>query len=423
MVRNWGRVLRRVFWLLLFLSLPVHGQESETVRRRVIEHPIRPPAAQVLVDGLKYPFSQLGKALERGTLKVEKDHVLDRLQNLLEVLEQKGYQPLFGGLGTGAGFPIGVNLFRENFLGTGLRLDVPLQYSSNGYAGLGTHLTFPLLSGERLFLKAGLDYEDRPQEDFFGLGPSSSKADRSNFELEKRTVQITLAGRPFRGVTIGFPLAFFNGHVSPGTDDRFPDLQERFSAAALAGAERGAELVSGGVFLTWDYRDSVLRPRAGGMWALETAYVRDTEAQDFRFMRYRLETAHYLPLDDEHVVALRGLGIFNDEKGRAGVPFFLKAVLGGKETMRGFREFRFYDDNALLFSAEYRWRIWSFADAVLFVDEGQVAPEPGDFSWGNFRNSRGVGLRFQSERSQLTRVDVGHSREGWRFYVSFSPAF
>ena len=393
---------------------PAPGREEV---RRVIDEPIRRGVMLSLVDGLKFPLTQFGKALDKGLQKVERDHVLERAQDLEERAREQGIEPLFGGLGPGAGFAFGVNIFREHLLGTNLRLDIPLQYSTNGYAALGTRLTFPLLRDDRLFLRAEFRYQDRPQEDFFGLGPASLEADRTNFELEKRSLELTVGSRVSKGLVLGIRGGVSNANVARGTDNRFPDLQDRFAPSTLPGAEQGAELASAGAFLEWDYRNNPLDPTAGGIWTLEASYFRDTDAQDFRFMRYSLETAHYLPLDDEHGLAFRALGLFNEEKGRAAVPFFMKAVLGGKETMRGFREFRFYDDNALLFSAEYRWRIWKFADAILFVDEGQVAPEPGAFSISDFRNSHGIGLRFRSKRTaQILRVDVGHSKEGWRLY-------
>jgi hypothetical protein len=60
---------------------------------------------------------------------------------------------------------------------------------------------------------------------------------------------------------------------------------------------------------------------------------------------------------------------------------------------------------------------------VLFVDEGQVAADPGDFGISRFRNSHGLGFRFRSKQRQIFRVDVGHSGEGWRYYFTFSPKF
>jgi outer membrane protein assembly factor BamA len=426
--------------LALFLALPVYAQESSPPQesqvanpdgvtepgqtdRRVIDRPIRGGGSLAIVKILKSPWRLMDKGLDRGLAKVEDAHLLERAEDLQIWLRNKGFTPLFGGLGMGAGSSLGVDISRNNFLGTGARLNLPLQISTHRYVGLGGYLTFPLRPDDRLFLKAGFEYQDRPQEDFFGLGPDSSEANRSNYELEKRSVVVTLGSKLRKNLILGFPVRFQNANVGPGTDDRHPDLQDRFSVSGIPGAESGAELFSVGSYLEWDYRNSPTYPTKGGIWRLEAHYFRDTNEQDFRFMRYRVESAHYLPIGDEHGFAVRTLAIFNDNQGKSTVPFFEQAILGGGNTMRGFREFRFYDDNALLFNVEYRWQIWRFADAVLFVDEGQVANDPKDFSLEGFRNSHGIGLRFKSKRGQLFRVDVGHSSEGWRVYFTFSPTF
>lgn len=391
------------------------------LRRRIIDRPVGRHGLLVPVTAIKYPFNRMGAVLEKGLEKVERGHALDRVQEARESLTSKGYEPLFGGLGPGAGLSFGVNIFRERFLGTPVRLDVPVQYSTNGYTGLGARLTFPI-KGERLFLATEFDYEDRPQEDFFGVGSDSSEVDRSNFALEKRTVRVTLGSQLRKGLRAGIRAGLTNASVGRGTDNRFPGLQDRFDVATLPGAA-GAELLSVGSYLERDYRNNPTDPTAGGIWRVEAEYFRDTDARDFRFMRYLVHATHYVPLSDEHVVAIRGLGIFNEAQGSSAVPFFMKAVLGGRHTLRGFREFRFYDDAALLFSAECRWQVWRFADAVVFVDEGQVAPGAKELGISRFRNSHGMGLRFKGRGGQLFRVDVGHSNEGWRLYFSFSPDF
>jgi outer membrane protein assembly factor BamA len=426
--------------LALFLGLPVCAQEAgppqesqaanpgsvpepDQAERRVVERPIRGRGSSGFMAALKSPFRLVDKGIDKGLGKVENAHLPERAEDLQVWLNKKGYQPLFGGLGMGSGFAVGVNVFRENLLGTGVRLDIPVQFSTHRYIGLGGYLTFPLLPADRLFLKTGFEYQDRPQEDFFGLGNDSLETNRSSYELEKKSVIVTLGSRLSKNLTLGFPVRFQNTNVGRGSDNRHPDLQDRFSVSGIPGAASGAEMFSVGSYLEWDYRNNPAYPTKGGIWRVEGLYFRDTNDQDFRFMRYRVESTHYVPLDDEHGFAVRALAVFNDAKGNSTVPFFERAILGGGDTMRGFREFRFYDDNALLFNVEYRWQIWRFADAVLFVDEGQVARDPRDFSLEGFRNSHGIGLRFKSKRGQVLRMDVGHSSEGWRFYVSFSPKF
>ena len=40
------------------------------------------------------------------------------------------------------------------------------------------------------------------------------------------------------------------------------------------------------------------------------------------------------------------------------MPFYLMPTLGGNDTLRGFREYRFRGPHAILLQAEYRWEIW-----------------------------------------------------------------
>jgi outer membrane protein assembly factor BamA len=55
------------------------------------------------------------------------------------------------------------------------------------------------------------------------------------------------------------------------------------------------------------------------------------------------------------------------------MPFYFMPTLGGNDTLRGFREYRFRGPHAILAQGEYRWEIWSGLDGALFYDAGKVA--------------------------------------------------
>jgi hypothetical protein len=72
---------------------------------------------------------------------------------------------------------------------------------------------------------------------------------------------------------------------------------------------------------------------------------------------------------------------------------------------------------------EYRYRIWRALDWGLFVDRGQVAPQPGDFAWNQLHTGYGVRLFvFPAPKLPIT-VDLGRSNEKLRLYVNFNPSF
>ena len=78
------------------------------------------------------------------------------------------------------------------------------------------------------------------------------------------------------------------------------------------------------------------------------------------------------------------------------MPFYLMPTLGGNDTLRGFREYRFRGPHAILRRREYRWEIWSGLDGALFYDAGKVANRRAD-------------LEFQGSRDRLRlRVPLQH---------------
>ena len=57
------------------------------------------------------------------------------------------------------------------------------------------------------------------------------------------------------------------------------------------------------------------------------------------------------------MIALRAHSELTYKNPRQVVPFYMQPILHGSDDLRGFRPFRFYDDNSLLFQAEYRYEI------------------------------------------------------------------
>ena len=99
-------------------------------------------------------------------------------------------------------------------------------------------------------------------------------------------------------------------------------------------------------------------------------------------------------------------------------------TLGGSTTLRGFDEFRFRDQTALLLNAEYRWEAFSGLDMAIFGDWGDVGPEWDDIAFKDLKSDYGLGFRFNTFRSVFLRIDLARSdQQGFRVNTSFSGAF
>jgi hemolysin activation/secretion protein len=101
----------------------------------------------------------------------------------------------------------------------------------------------------------------------------------------------------------------------------------------------------------------------------------------------------------------------------------MQPTLGGFNDLRGYRPLRFYDDNAVVASAEYRWEVSTGFDLAVFGDAGEVFHRPSQFSLSRIQNDVGFGLRFNNQRNLMFRIDTGFSREGFQVWVAFNKLF
>lgn len=112
------------------------------------------------------------------------------------------------------------------------------------------------------------------------------------------------------------------------------------------------------------------------------------------------------------------------------IPFFEQFFIGGGESLRGYREDRFWGERMLLASVELRKPIAQSVAGVLFCDYGSAW---GGDKWYNVPSlkqtdgfkghfSGGVGLRVNTPIGNL-RLDYGYGSEGGRTHFSIGQAF
>jgi hemolysin activation/secretion protein len=98
--------------------------------------------------------------------------------------------------------------------------------------------------------------------------------------------------------------------------------------------------------------------------------------------------------------------------------------LGGNDTLRGFRMYRFRGPHALLLQAEYRWEIWSGLDGALFYDAGKTPLVRSDLNLEHLQSDYGIGFRFNTDNGIIFRVDAGFgSRDGTHLYLVWGGVF
>lgn len=114
------------------------------------------------------------------------------------------------------------------------------------------------------------------------------------------------------------------------------------------------------------------------------------------------------------------------------IPYWKLAELGGEETLRGYPEFRFRDNNVLLLNSELRtWLITFTANVIrlgstVFMDIGRTFSNGTalDKVFGDLKYTYGFGINSSFfTRDFILRIDTGFSDEGYGIYLTAGYLF
>ncbi|MCZ6752805.1 MAG: BamA/TamA family outer membrane protein [Acidobacteria bacterium] len=357
--------------------------------------------------------------IERGLNFAEDTKILERI-----TLGVAGFRPKLGGLVTGSGFALGPEYSRRDLARGEVIFRGAAQSSFTGYRKFDLQFTLPGFANDRLFLDLYSARINYPRINYYGPGPDSRKSSRSNYRREGAEFHGTFGVRPFRHLKVGGSLGYLLVNVGPGTDPTLISAEKAFSPAEAVGIDRQADFFRQGTFVQYDTRDNPGGPRSGGNYIVEFSNYIDQDLGRHDFQRLDVNLQQYIPFfNKRRVIALRGKTVLTFQDDDQLVPFYLQPVLGGSDDLRGFRPFRFHDDNLIVVNAEYRWETFSGLDMALFVDAGKVFPRRSQWNFTDLEGSVGFGLRFNARNNVFLRLDVGFSHEGFQVWVKFNNIF
>ena len=353
------------------------------------------------------------RPLEAVLFEIEDDLIIERVLN-----PPRGVYLRLGGIGEGAGFGAGpAYRYRTGAFEFGVSAAGSLKRYVIGEA----RLILPGTVDDGPYVELYARRRDFPQEDFFGLGPDSLESRRTSFSLRDTLVRPSVGLRA-GDVRAGVGAGFLSASTSPGTDARIPSIEEVFTAASTPGLSADQTFLVVDPFVELDLLDPPLNPKAGGKYRFGLARYADRDSGRFSFTRWDLDLRQYVPFFGRtRVLALRALLSSSDPDAGDAVPFYLAPTLGGSYSLRAYRTFRFRDLSAVLFQAEYRWRVNEFVQGALFYDGGAVAPRLGDLH--RLESDAGIGLRAGGREGIVFRIDLAIGNEGPRLLLRFDDVF
>lgn len=170
----------------------------------------------------------------------------------------------------------------------------------------------------------------------------------------------------------------------------------------------------------YDTRDDIFNPHVGSFinGAVNVAGL----GGDFSFNKYTLEGRHYLPLGENHTLALRAWGGYVT----AGAPITEYFFAGGPDTLRGYQQNQFFGTRFFVGNVEYRFPLGNikFLRGAVFADAG-TAYSPGDTINNKLYYNAGLGLRitFPALGLGVIRLDYAIGEDGGRTQIGIGQSF
>jgi hypothetical protein len=273
-------------------------------------------------------------------------------------------------------------------------------------------------------------YLRRPDGVFFGLGPDTRTADRTFFFFRRMEVGTGLEGRLFGLNRVAFDVALRRLRFeADGEDVETPAIATRYGGPGQPSLPPGfgagyALIVPRLRFVAdsrrpadEDYRGSGVRLEGEG------SYTLDPSDPSTSFFTWSVEGAALWDFSGyNHVLGARINLRFAENAGDHPIPFTELPSLGGLELMRGFLAGRFLGESALEATVQYRYPIWSFADAELFSSVGNAfAGHLRAFALRRLFLAWGLSLRSKLSRETSLGVTIAFGSN--RFDAAdFQPA-
>ena len=391
----------------------------------------QPPTRAAMLQAAREETSQQAtppprSATERGLYWWDNQSLINRL-----IDGWNGFRFAGGGFPAGAGWKFGVGYDRgltspdpDPQLPNRIDLTALAAYSTRGYLRGSAALNLRNLGGEPINVSLTGQYYEFPQEDFFGIGQDSAEGARTNYLLDNIEAGVAVRWRPVRMLDLGTGVSYLAPRIGEGTDSRFPSTGAVYTPAAVPGLAAQPDFLRNDVSVTFDWRDSSLHPHDGGRYGVVFSQYHDRDLDAYGFRRVEVDLQQYVPLWSRYrVLALRAKAVVTDTDAGNQVPFYFQPTLGGAHDLRGFREFRFRDQNSWLIGAEYRWEAWWALDPAFFVDAGTVAHRRHDLSVDDMDVTYGVGFRIHSNSAVRARLDLAFSKEGFIPLLRFEHVF
>ena len=331
-----------------------------------------------------------------------------------------GWYPRLGGITRGSGFALGPG-YRTHVFDDRVLLDASASFSMKLYKALDLRARWIQTWNRRAELWTEYRLEDFPQEHFYGVGSDTTPATRTSYDLHGSDLRIRGELKPTRWLNVGLIAGYLKPRIGSGEAPEFPSIEEVFTDAGVPGLAVQPNFIHTELSVDVDYRNNHGNPQTGGFYRARYGVWNDHTLNRYDFQRFDGEVNQYLPLttDRKHGVSAHGAVSFVNNAPGNQVPFYVLPYIGGQDTVRSYREFRFRDENALSFGGQYRWTPIQWVSGVAFADFGKVSHNWQDITLADMKHGFGFGVHVHSQTQTFATLEFGFGGgEGWRTFLT-----
>ncbi len=410
------------------------GEAPETTGQKLLWIPrvLFYPVYLVTEYGFRWPINSFGRYAEKHKLPTQ-------LVDLFSFGEEQQFT-LYPTALLDFGFrpSAGLHFKGKRFPWESHQFAFDIAYGGSRYYGLGVRDRAQLDSHSQLITT--VQWNQRPDLIFHGVGWNTLEADRSRFQLRKTEVSVGYKNQiPQRGwyrAELGFKSADFQDGSC--CDD--PGIESKISAGVFPtpnGFRSGYTSLRQLVEVGWGDRPSRPSEMFGVRASLLFEHAFSLRGK-FRsgWITYGGSLTGFAALNRRfRVLSLTVDGHFVRPTGGSAnpVPFTELMQLGGSRPLLGFRQARLVDESAVAATLEYRWPIWSFLDGFTNFEVGNVFQRDlGGFKFDRLRKSLGIGMKAPTDADETFSLtlafaskpfDQGGKFDEFRFLVGLTRAF
>lgn len=330
-----------------------------------------------------------------------------------------GVYPLFE-LGGDVGIAYGLLLYHNQLLRYDHKVRIEALFGSEEYNDFDFEYTIPSFISNAGQLNIDASYSNDPVKSLYGSN-SSSIANEQLYATEELEGVIEYRNTISSSAQLRFSSRYWKIDINNNeriAEDPLPVIPQQLRGTT--------SLLSFRSSVRFDFVKGAPRTFQGSRYIAGLEWHHSLTNKQFHYLKYNLEWQQFLPLPilpNSRRLAFKTSLEKAEPLGNKEIPFFGSSSLGSSYNLRGFNSGRFRDDGSLLLTLEYRYPMWSFADIVLFVDEGQVFKNYSDVTIDDFHTSYGFGFHLISTKGFAFRSEFAFSKESSRVILTINPNF